>query len=139
MEETKMGQSYFGKRAVGNSEIVDRLRKGGRIWPETETKLRSFMLYQRDKLTQSNASAAEDIQGGGAMIALFALPKQPTEYVQNWGWLSDQRGPNVSMAMATAHDRMFCMAVPFRPPIRAEQRCINDRPCIDSPFSSCSS
>lgn len=40
----KMGASYFGKKAVGNSEVVPRLRDGGRIWPETEAKLRSFML-----------------------------------------------------------------------------------------------
>ena len=40
----KMGASYFGKKAVGNSEVVPRLRDGGRIWPETEARLRSFML-----------------------------------------------------------------------------------------------
>jgi hypothetical protein len=40
---TGMGPSYFGKQAVGNSEIVARLRSGGRVWPETEAALRRFM------------------------------------------------------------------------------------------------
>lgn len=39
----RMGESYFGKRAVGNSEVVARLRNGGRVWPETEKRLRAFM------------------------------------------------------------------------------------------------
>ncbi|OLS51323.1 hypothetical protein BV392_04455 [Rhodovulum sulfidophilum] len=43
LENTGMGASYFGKRAVGNSELVSRLRCGGRVWPETERKIRSFM------------------------------------------------------------------------------------------------
>lgn len=41
---TGMGASYFGKSAVGNSELVPRLRSGGRVWPETEMKVRAFML-----------------------------------------------------------------------------------------------
>jgi hypothetical protein len=47
LAETGMGPSYFGKQAVKNSEIVSRLRKGGRIWPETEAQLRAFMLAAR--------------------------------------------------------------------------------------------
>lgn len=40
---TKMGESYFGKRATGNSELVKRLRADKRIWPETAAKVRSFI------------------------------------------------------------------------------------------------
>lgn len=40
---TNMGSSYFGKKSVGNSEIVSRLRRGGRLWPETIERLRDFM------------------------------------------------------------------------------------------------
>jgi hypothetical protein len=47
LSETGMGPSYFGKQAVGNSEIVARLRNGGRTWPETEAQLRAFMLSAR--------------------------------------------------------------------------------------------
>ena len=47
LAEVPMGESYFGKRAVGNSEIVARLRGGGRIWPETIDRLRAFMGERR--------------------------------------------------------------------------------------------
>jgi hypothetical protein len=40
---TGMGPSYFGKLAVGNSEIVSRLRANRRVYPETVAKARSFM------------------------------------------------------------------------------------------------
>ena len=43
LSATGMGVSYFGKQAAGNSELVRRLRDGGRIWPETEIKVRAFM------------------------------------------------------------------------------------------------
>jgi hypothetical protein len=38
-----MGPSYFGKCAVGNSELVARLRGGGRVWPETAEAIRAFI------------------------------------------------------------------------------------------------
>jgi hypothetical protein len=43
LAHTGMGESYFGKKATGNSEIVARLRSGGRVWPETERQARDFM------------------------------------------------------------------------------------------------
>jgi len=43
LARTGMGPSYFGKIACGNSELVQRLRRGRRIWPETEEQVRSFM------------------------------------------------------------------------------------------------
>lgn len=47
LSETGMGASYFGKTAVGNSEVVTRLRNGRRVWPETEAALASFIAAQR--------------------------------------------------------------------------------------------
>lgn len=47
LSETGMGVSYFGKAAVGNSEVVTRLRNGRRVWPETEATLRDFIAAQR--------------------------------------------------------------------------------------------
>ena len=47
LSETRMGESYFGKKAAGNSELVARLREGRRVWPETEAKVRSFILATR--------------------------------------------------------------------------------------------
>jgi|GEM_PF-2903596 len=48
LEETGMGESYFGKKAVGNSEVVKRLREGGRVWPETEAQLLKFIRDNSD-------------------------------------------------------------------------------------------
>lgn len=48
LAETELSATYLGKRAVGNSELVARLRSGGRIWPETEEKLRDFMGKYRE-------------------------------------------------------------------------------------------
>lgn len=39
----KMGANYFGQKAVGNSDLVPRLRNGGRVWPETEEKVRQYI------------------------------------------------------------------------------------------------
>lgn len=47
LERSEMGASYFGKASCGNSEVVDRLRAGGRVWPETEIKIRAFILARR--------------------------------------------------------------------------------------------
>lgn len=43
LSETGMGEVYFGKRACGNSRLVERLRDGRRVWPETIDRVRSFM------------------------------------------------------------------------------------------------
>lgn len=40
---SEMSESYFGKVASGNSELVKRVREGKRIWPETIDKVRAFM------------------------------------------------------------------------------------------------
>jgi hypothetical protein len=47
LEETKMGESYFGKVATGNSEVVARLRNDRTITGLTEKKLRDFMAARR--------------------------------------------------------------------------------------------
>lgn len=65
LAETGMSESYLGKKGVGNSEIVPRLRKGGRVWPETEARLRSFMLMRLEmRRVSKRVSASEDIQEG---------------------------------------------------------------------------
>ena len=56
LAETGMGETYFGKRAARNSELVARLRNGGRVWPETEQAVRSFMADVRRK-AKSEAAA----------------------------------------------------------------------------------
>lgn len=55
LTESGMGPSYFGKASCGNSELVSRLEKGRRVWPETEVKVRVFM---RQYATDNRRSAA---------------------------------------------------------------------------------
>ncbi|WP_412057087.1 hypothetical protein [Bartonella sp. DGB2] len=40
---------------MGNSEVVARLRKGGRVWPETEMRIRAFM-KQYSTITRGSVS-----------------------------------------------------------------------------------
>lgn len=46
---TSLSDTYIGKAATGTSDLVPRLRKGGRCWPETERKLRSWMVEYLEK------------------------------------------------------------------------------------------
>lgn len=55
LAEFPMGESYFGKAATGNSELIPRLRNGGRVWPETRAKAEQFMADRRAAATGSAA------------------------------------------------------------------------------------
>ena len=57
LAQTGMGPSYFGKASCGNSELVERLESGRRVWPETADKVRSFMA-ERTKRDASETEAA---------------------------------------------------------------------------------
>lgn len=52
LQESGMGPSYFGKKAVGNSELLPRLKNGGRVWPETELKVRNFIAAEAANLNR---------------------------------------------------------------------------------------
>lgn len=63
LAESGMGQSYFGKKAVGNSEIVQRLRDNRRCWPDTEERIRVFISAERQR---RNLRADESRDAGAA-------------------------------------------------------------------------
>lgn len=54
-----MGASYFGKAAVGNSELVKRLRDGKRIFQDTEERVRAFIRDRSPSADTSSVEAAE--------------------------------------------------------------------------------
>ena len=56
LAETGMSATYFGKRAVNNSELVDRLRAGGDVTIRTADRVRAFMA---DNSPTSEAPHAE--------------------------------------------------------------------------------
>lgn len=49
LRETGMGEYQFGWQAIKNGRLVERLRSGGRIWPETEAQVRGFMIAERQR------------------------------------------------------------------------------------------
>lgn len=71
---TKMGETYFGKRAANNSELVARLRAGGSVHFKTEDSIREFIKDNPPSenqskvscLTQDMGSVDPEFQGGAA-------------------------------------------------------------------------
>lgn len=42
-----MRPSTFGEKVMGDKHLVKQLRGGRRVWPETEQKIRQFMVSYR--------------------------------------------------------------------------------------------
>lgn len=49
LKDARMGESYFGKRAVGNSELVGRLRNGRPVLQGTAAKVIEFIKAERTR------------------------------------------------------------------------------------------
>lgn len=47
LETHKMPPTTFGANALGDNHFVKQLRKGRRVWPETEAKVRRYMATYR--------------------------------------------------------------------------------------------
>lgn len=47
LAETGMGEFRFGLLSARNGRLVERLRKGRRVWPETESQIRAYMISER--------------------------------------------------------------------------------------------
>jgi hypothetical protein len=47
LAEFELGEHRFGILAARNGRLVERLRSGGRVWPETEKDIRDFMARRR--------------------------------------------------------------------------------------------
>lgn len=43
LARTGMAATTFGRKSVNDGKCIDRLRKGGRVWPETLKRIRDFM------------------------------------------------------------------------------------------------
>ena len=53
LSETGMSAYRLGFLSVRNGRLVDRLRSGGRIWPETEMEVRAFIRSERSKRSEA--------------------------------------------------------------------------------------
>lgn len=47
LAEAGISEHRFGILAAHNGRLVERLRGGGRVWPETEERVRAFMAERR--------------------------------------------------------------------------------------------
>lgn len=52
-----IGEHRFGILAANNGRLVERLRSGGRVWPETEKQVRDFMASRRVSTPQPEGAA----------------------------------------------------------------------------------
>lgn len=59
LTETGLSAYRFGYLAVKNGRLVERLRSGRRVWPETEAEVRAFMLAEQ-KRRRSNTKIVTD-------------------------------------------------------------------------------
>lgn len=55
LKKTGMSETYFGKKAVGNTEVVRRLKMGRPILTTTEFRLRQFIREYRLKDRRKDA------------------------------------------------------------------------------------
>lgn len=49
MTEFDLSAHRVGLLAVGNGRLVERLRGGGRVWPETEAAVKDFLVRERQR------------------------------------------------------------------------------------------
>ena len=49
----------FGFKAIKNGRLVERLRRGGRIWPETEMEIRAFIRSRENGLPAREHETAQ--------------------------------------------------------------------------------
>lgn len=49
VRQTGIAESTFGLQAVNDGKLIRRLRRGGRMFRETEDRIRSFMAERREE------------------------------------------------------------------------------------------
>lgn len=49
LAEAGISEHRFGILAAHNGRLVERLRNGGRVWPETEERVRAFIAERRKR------------------------------------------------------------------------------------------
>ncbi|WP_314188783.1 hypothetical protein [Paracoccus yeei] len=55
MADTGLSAHRVGILCAKNGRIIDRLRAGGRVWPETESEIRSAIRRERSRRTENTA------------------------------------------------------------------------------------
>lgn len=58
LREFDVAESTFGRRAVNDGKLVDRLRRGGDVTLKTAERVRAFIASERAKATPKRRRAA---------------------------------------------------------------------------------
>ena len=58
MSETGLSAHRVGIICANNGRLVDRLRDGGRVWPETEQEVRAAIARERARRSEQQEGAA---------------------------------------------------------------------------------
>ena len=60
MADYGIGEHRFGMLAIKNGRLVERLRDGRRVWPETEEKIKEFLIAERVRRGEPRQSQAAE-------------------------------------------------------------------------------
>lgn len=64
IKTNKMAESYFGRKAANDWKLVRQLRAGRRLWPDTETRIRTFMeSYEKPVRGRLSHRNSNELQG----------------------------------------------------------------------------
>src|ERR1700721_712734 len=77
--QTGLAESTFGRRAVNDGKLANRLRNGGRITTDTLDRIRAFMTEHRAEMTSRPARTprASDMRGPATAPASFPAAFPP--------------------------------------------------------------
>jgi SAM-dependent methyltransferase len=77
--QTGLAESTFGRRAVNDGKLANRLRNGGRITTDTLDRIRAFMTENRAEMTSRPAliPRASDMRGPATATASFPAAFPP--------------------------------------------------------------
>lgn len=57
LRRTNLSETYFGRQAANDWKLISQLRKGRRLWPQTEQRIRDFMASYRPRGERSASVA----------------------------------------------------------------------------------
>lgn len=76
LAERKIGDHRFGVLAINNGRLLERLRSGRRIWPETADKVRQFMERERQAISAKKSNQTASSSAGDDVGAFVTPPAQ---------------------------------------------------------------
>lgn len=63
LRRTNLSETYFGRQAANDWKLISQLRKGRRLWPQTEQRIRDFMASYRPRAERGAAMSGAERHG----------------------------------------------------------------------------